>query len=147
MSALITPEIADLGSMIGDLVGTDVTLSEGPGVTAPSHVARFVFDDGSLAYECVADLATVVHLGCALVLIPPGAAEEQVEAGAARSEVVENFHEVMNVSSSAFNLAGSAHLRLDTVHTGPVEGTGEKITLTIEVARYGTSTMDVHAAS
>jgi hypothetical protein len=144
----VLPAVNGVRVLWEQLLGRDVTVT--PANAAPSGamtVAEFCDDRGRLRVLAVADLALTVWAGCALGLIPPGGAEDQIAEGSASASALDNFHEVLNVSTSLFNQDGP-HVRLTTLHAPgadlPAElaelarRSGDRRDLTVEIARYGT---------
>ena len=116
MGTITRPAPSDLADLLGDLFDKPATVVDHDGAAIDHRVGVFVFDDGSPAYLCSGDLVAVAALGGALSMIPPGGVEAMVEDGAATQMAEENFYEVLNIASSLFNLAGSDHVRLTTMH-------------------------------
>lgn len=144
------PVLKDVRDVLMGLTGSDVTLTAGQpvaGTAARPSYGLLVTDTGALAAVAVLDLALAAGLGAALGLLPPGAAEDAVDEGALTPILQENLYEVVNILSSVYNVPGSAHVRLTTlhVHGEPVPPDaaalaiviGRRVDVTVALGRYG----------
>jgi hypothetical protein len=145
------PAAKDVRDMLATLVGKPVTVSPGAPVTpAPDRpVSVAVYVDPGMAVNalCVMDLGASAYTGGALALLPPGGCQDAVdEDGELTTMLVEALHEVVNVLSALFNIAGAPHSRLHKLYAagsdvpGDIEGmlaAFNRVDLAIEVPGYG----------
>jgi hypothetical protein len=84
-------------------------------VRAPAVVAQYVQNDGSVAGVCICDLPLAAHLAASLSLVPAGVAQEDIRARALSESLMENFREILNVSSQLFMTDTEHRVSLDTL--------------------------------
>ena len=143
------PGRAAVRSLVEDLLGRPVELSDGDPVTAyPGNVvAVYVNDSLGLAAAIVVDLAGAARLGGALGMLPPGGVDDAIDAGHLSDMLQDNCHEVLNVLAATLNVAGAPHVRLYEMY-GPDDSvpadvaaltarTGERLDVVLSVAGYG----------
>lgn len=140
------------------LMGRPVKVGNGDRVTldlptGPISVGTILDDHGRLAATVAADLPLAVYAGACLGLLPAGGAEDMVTAKELTATIGENFYEVLNVLSGAFNADGAPHVRLGGVYTDPtampaaalltVKSLTQREDIFVEVAGYGTGNLSV----
>jgi hypothetical protein len=113
------PEPDDVREVLNSLLGRDITSSRVPAESIPMD-ARFVVglyerEDGKVGGVCVADLTIAVYSGAALSMLPVGVANENVKDGVIEDNLLENFHEVLNVGVMWFTGKGAPRVRLAEV--------------------------------
>lgn len=108
-----------------------------------------VYVDDSLVVRCVGvcDLPFSAHAGAAIGLLPPGTAEEAVEAKEISEAIAENLYEVLNICAALQNAEGAPHMKLHQVHhiggTAPPQVAqlaavlGQRLDLKVKIAGYG----------
>jgi hypothetical protein len=146
------PSRAALRSLVEDLVGRQVELADaGPVPSRPSNVvAVYVSDQLTMTAVAVIDLAGAARIGGALGMLPRGGVDDAVDEGELSGMLRENCYEMLNVLSSAFNVAGAPHVRLYEMY-GPnasmpsdvatlVQVLGNRLDVVLSIAGYG----DVH---
>lgn len=102
-----------LSHVLRDLFGRQVTLKTG-GAIAPLKVAlAAVYQDaeGKPLAVGLTDVACAAYSGAALAMIPKGVADDSVKRAKLEDNLLENFHEVVNILASTLNTSGS-HVRL-----------------------------------
>ncbi len=101
-------------SLIGDLVGRAVDLTDGDAIpsTATNVVAVYVDDRTSMMAVVVCDLAGAAYLGGALGLLPPAGVEDAIDEKDLYPLLRDNCYEVLNVLAAVFNAPGAPHVRL-----------------------------------
>ena len=148
--------------LLGDLTGKDIQIAGGAdpvGVGGDSGSVVGLYVDAELQSRAVIafDLPFAAYSGAALGLVPPGGAQDAVEAGELPEALVENCSEVLNIMASLFNLPKAPHLRLYATFSGPeplrpdVRGFAVRAAprddIGIEIARYGAGRMSVVVVS
>jgi hypothetical protein len=145
------PAAKNVKDMLSGLVGKEVAVSPGAPVTPtpdkPVSVAVYVDPHLAINALCVLDLGASAYTGGALALLPPGGCQDAVEEdGELTPLLVEALHEVVNVLSALFNIAGAPHSKLHKLYAageslpGDVEGmlaNLNRVDLGIEVPGYG----------
>jgi hypothetical protein len=134
------PDVTELVEMMDMMVGskTEATTTNSFDAASANYTALYANDSGDVVATCRCALQTAAALGCALSMIPPGAAECMVEDKELTQTATENFYEVMNMFSSLLMDDKSAHLKLVEVsaaNDGSIEGTACEFT--IEMGKYG----------
>lgn len=117
------PNDENVAQLLTDLLGREVTAVWEPGnhpLPERGRIATYSTDHDQAVAVAVADAAFANRTGAALVLIPPGKADEATEEGDVPEMLGENFHEVVNIMASLLNAEESAHVRLTSVI--PVDG-------------------------
>ena len=150
-TAVVLPAAKDVKDMLSGLVGKPVAVNPGAPVTPtpdkPVSVAVYVDPTMNINALCVLDLAASAFTGGALALLPPGGCQDAVEEdGELSGMMVEALHEVVNVLSAMFNVAGAPHSKLHRLYAPGEELPGDvagmlaafnRIDLAIEVPGYG----------
>jgi hypothetical protein len=145
------PAAKALKDMLSGLVGKEVSVATGapvaPGPGKPVSVAVYVDPYLAINALCVMDLAASAYTGGALALLPPGGCQDAVEEDCELSSLLaEALHEVVNVISALFNVAGAPHSKLHKLHPagqglpGDIEGmlaAFNRVDFAIEIPGYG----------
>ena len=150
MSTVLLPAPKDVRDMLAGLVGRNVTVSPGAPVTPtpdrPVAVAVYVAPDMSVNALCLLDLGAAAYTAGGLALLPPGGCQDSVEEGELSALQVEALHEVVNVLSALYNVAGAPHSRLHKLYAPGEEVAGDlagmlagynRIDLDVEIQGYG----------
>ncbi len=151
------PTAKDVRDMLTGLVGKDVEVSPGAPVTptedCPVSVAVYVDPHLAINALCVMDLGASAYTGAALALLPPGGAQDAVEEDRELSSMlVEALHEVVNVLSALFNVAGAPHSKLHKLYAPGEEVAGDlagmlagynRIDLGVDVQGYGKGSLSL----
>jgi hypothetical protein len=149
------PGRAAVRSLVEDLLGRPVELSDGNPVTAhrPSAVGVYVNDSLGLAAVIVVDLAGAARLGGALGMLPVGGVEDAIDDGVLSSMLRDNCYEVLNVLAATFNVAGAPHVRLYEMYSPDASlpadvaaltaRTGDRLDVVLSVAGYGDAGVSV----
>ena len=115
------PGLDQVGSLMQMLLGRDVTAAAGAAValdgSSPAVLAAYRTEDGQLGALIGSDLERACFAGAALSMVPSGVAAEAVASGELPENLMENFHEVLNIASRWFNGAGNPRLILAEVLT------------------------------
>ena len=143
------PGRAAVRSLVEDLLGRPVELTDGDPVTAhPANVVGvYVNDSLGLAVVVVVDLAGAARLGGALGMLPRGGIDDAIEASHLSGMLQDNCCEVLNVLAATFNVAGAPHVRLYEMY-GPEDPlpadvaaltarSGERLDVVLSIAGYG----------
>lgn len=96
---LLLPEIVQIKNLLADTLGKKVTISAQT-ITDKSllnNIGIFSYDDGSIAYLCVADLPAAASLGAALTWMPKGVVEDSIKDKELSGLIKDNFSEVLNI--------------------------------------------------
>ncbi|MFH2000117.1 MAG: hypothetical protein ABIK28_10565 [Planctomycetota bacterium] len=118
MSTYPMPEPETVGTVMGDLIGKDVSVAEGEPFpldpkNAPFSIVLFRDDNGYPGAVMICDLASCVYSGAALTLMRSEEAQMCVKKKELDDAMYENFKEVVNiVGGTLFNSASSPHLVL-----------------------------------
>jgi hypothetical protein len=149
-STVLLPAPKDVRDMLAGLVGRNVTVSPGAPVTPtpnrPVAVAVYVAPDMSVNALCLLDLGAAAYTAGGLALLPPGGCQDSVEEGELSALQVEALHEVVNVLSALYNVAGAPHSRLHKLYAPGEEVAGDlvgmlagynRIDLDVEIQGYG----------
>lgn len=84
-------------------------------------VEEFITDDDRVDALCIYDNEFAVRAVAAIVMVPPGVAEEDLKGGGMPDHHVECAHEVVNVLSRFLNSESTPHLRLGKTYQLPCE--------------------------
>ncbi|MBK6697854.1 MAG: hypothetical protein IPG50_37555 [Myxococcales bacterium] len=154
MAALIVPNLASVLKLLGGLLGKPVTAkpATAPLAVAPARaIATYQDAEGHLLAVCVCDVACAAYVGAALSLLAPAVAAEAHKKGKIPESIMENFHEVVNVAASLFNVTGGGHVRLEKILVTPcdvpapvaslVAKPKTRLDLDVTVPGYGTGKM------
>lgn len=146
------PARASFRDLLRDLLGRPVTVRPGSpqelDEARPSYLAAYRFDDGAPAALAVADQSLATAAAAAIAMMPPEETREQVAAaGGLDEEMVEFFHEVVNVTAKLLNSPTTAHVVLRQLVPVPGDVTGDVAELaltpavrhdwTVQVEGYG----------
>jgi len=117
----ILPAPKRIRDVFADLLGRDVELTNAPEPVVPTllqpcAVAVYVTDRVQTGALVCADLGLAARAGAALALIPPARADAAVEDRMLPHNLLENFHEVVNVFAGVFNVPTAPHVKLYAVH-------------------------------
>ena len=152
MTIQTLPTIDGVRRLLSQLLGQPVTVTPGTpfvaGPKTPSIVAVYARDDGAIASAWAADVPLAAWAGAALTLIPANVAQACISQGRLTDMTCENYQELMNVASTLFNVDGSPHTKLLSIHQVPLEAVPEgatlllqkpagRLDLTIDIPRYG----------
>jgi len=156
MSTVLLPAPKDVRDMLAGLVGRNVTVSPGAPVTPtpdrPVAVAVYVAPDMSVNALCLLDLGAAAYTAGGLALLPPGGCQDSVEEGELSALQVEALHEVVNVLSALYNVAGAPHSRLHKLYAPGEEVAGDlagmlagynRIDLDVEIQGYGKGSLSL----
>ncbi len=120
------PARASFRDLLRDLVMQPVTVRPGPALELsedrPSYLAGYRFDAGEAAAMAVADLTLAAAAGAAIGMMPPQETLAEVkEAGALEGDLLEFFHEVVNVAARLLNSPTTPHVVLRSLDPVPGE--------------------------
>lgn len=97
-----------VADMIGMLVGKKIRVKKGEPFRLgrdPAYIGVYRRDDATVGGVMICDVAFGAYTGCALSLIPPRDANAAVKAGVLPDHIIENFREIVNVSSRLYSTA------------------------------------------
>jgi hypothetical protein len=122
----LLPARASFRDLLRDLVGQPVTVRPGSPLSLdpsrPSYLAGYRFDAGEAAAMAVADLTLAAAAGAAIGMMPPKETLAEVdEAGALEGDLLEFFHEVVNVAARLLNSPSTPHVVLRSLDPVPGE--------------------------
>jgi hypothetical protein len=156
VSTVLLPAPKDVRDMLAGLVGRNVTVSPGAPVTPtpnrPVAVAVYVAPDMSVNALCLLDLVAAAYTAGGLALLPPGGCQDSVEEGELSALQLEALHEVVNVLSALYNVAGAPHSRLHKLYAPGEEVAGDlagmlagynRIDLDVEIQGYGKGSLSL----
>ena len=156
MSTVLLPAPKDVRDMLAGLVGRNVTVSPGAPVTPsperPVAVAVYVAPDMSVNALCLLDLGAAAYTAGGLALLPPGGCQDAVEEGELTALQVEALHEVVNVLSALYNVAGAPHSRLHKLYAPGEDVAGDlagmlagfnRLDLDLEIHGYGKGSLSL----
>jgi hypothetical protein len=156
VSTVLLPAPKDVRDMLAGLVGRNVTVTPGapvtPGPDRPVAVAVYVAPDMSVNALCLMDLGAAAYTAGGLALLPPGGCQDAVEEGELSDMLVEALHEVVNVLSALFNVAGAPHSKLHKLYAPGEEVAGDlagmlagfnRIDLGVDVQGYGKGSLSL----
>jgi hypothetical protein len=109
------PARASFRDLLRDLLARPVTVRPGPpqelDEARPSYLAGYRFDDGAAAALIVADLSVSTAAAAAIGAMPPKETREEVEAaGKLDGDLLDFFHEVVNVTAKLLNSPTTPHV-------------------------------------
>jgi hypothetical protein len=147
--------------LMEDLLGRDVTVSLSKPVVAADlpRTAIAVYADGPRITAVAAlELPLAAYAGAALGLMPAGGAQDAIDEGTLPSTLADNVHELCNVLCGLLNrTAGEVHHKLVEVHlpgdplppdaAARTLALGQRLDLTVEIARYGGGRLSIIPAS
>ena len=156
MSTVLLPAPKDVRDMLAGLVGRNVTVSPGAPVTPapdrPVAVAVYVAPEMSVNALCLLDLCAAAYTAGGRALLPPGGCQDSVEEGELSALQLEALHEVVNVLSALYNVAGAPHSRLHKLYAPGEEVAGDlagmlagfnRIDLVIDIQGYGKGSLSL----
>jgi hypothetical protein len=156
VNTVLLPAPKDVRDMLAGLVGRNVTVSPGAPVTPapdrPVAVAVYVAPDMSVNALCLLDLGAAAYTAGGLALLPPGGCQDSVEEGELSALQLEALHEVVNVLSALYNVAGAPHSRLHKLYAPGEEVAGDlagmlagynRIDLDVEIQGYGKGSLSL----
>jgi len=156
VNTVLLPAPKDVRDMLAGLVGRNVTVSPGAPVTPtpdrPVAVAVYVAPDMSVNALCLLDLGAAAYTAGGLALLPPGGCQDSVEERELSALQLEALHEVVNVLSALYNVAGAPHSRLHKLYAPGEEVPGDlagmlagynRIDLDVEIQGYGKGSLSL----
>jgi hypothetical protein len=156
VNTVLLPAPKDVRDMLAGLVGRNVTVSPGAPVTPapnrPVAVAVYVAPDMSVNALCLLDLGAAAYTAGGLALLPPGGCQDSVEEGELSALQLEALHEVVNVLSALYNVAGAPHSRLHKLYAPGEEVAGDlagmlagynRLDLDVEIQGYGKGSLSL----
>ncbi|MCU1428223.1 MAG: CheY-like receiver [Actinomycetia bacterium] len=122
----------------------------------PGACADYAAGRGTIGVLCVADLRLTNTLGAALTMVAPAVVEDAVAKREIDESTIDNFREVLNVLTSLFNTADTAHVTFRDVHRMPAQLPSDTAQLLhapkarrdfeVEVEEYGAGVLTVLVA-
>lgn len=154
MSGKSLPDGVAVGKLISSLVGKPVSHKPAPAMKKlppGGAVGVFVNEARQPVALVIADLAVAAASGAALAMIPAGAAQDAVKAGALPANMADNFREVINVMSTLLTGHAGKGVRLTDFDVGKLpEPAGAlfaapagRLDLELEVQGYGKGALSV----
>ncbi len=166
MTAALTypmPMPETITSLLADLLGKKVMANKGkPIAMAPGGaIAMCIFVEDETKNPVallICDLAMAGFTGAALALIPPDAGKEAMHTKTLPPNIMENFHEVVNiVGAKVFNSPYTPHVSLREIIVAPSKLAGElkplltspgaKLFIDVAIDGYGVGKLALLAAS
>jgi hypothetical protein len=146
------PQPKAVRDLLLDLFGrdVDVTVSDAwaPMPKDMAAAAEFVDDRMTLRAIALLDLSMAVYAGAAIGLIPAAGAQDMVEERMPTEMVEDNLYEVLNVLTSVFNTASSAHVKIAAMQPPGADLPADvaaivrrlvgRLDLTVSIDGYGT---------
>jgi len=157
MTTIALPAALSIRNLLEDLLGREVTVSVAnpPVVEDVPRTIGAVYVDPGLTMTAVLglELPLAAYAGAALGLMPAGGAADCVEEGQLSPVLAENVAELCNILTSLLNQEGGPHVKLYKVYVPPeplpgdakalLLALGNRIDLSVEVARYGTGRLSL----
>jgi len=114
----VTFQTEKMSRLLHELLGREVTIKNGPAVTAKDAVftASYVGDSDDLLALCLCDLELVLDCGAALCLIPVYEVTKSLKAKQLDPALSENFKEVLNICAQLFGTGSAQRVRLASVY-------------------------------
>jgi|GEM_PF-4791404 len=81
----------------------------------PVVIGYYIDDQTQIVGLILGDFAFACFSGSALALVPPKVASDALKSGEPNDGILENVHEVMNVSAALINNMGAKHLKLNGI--------------------------------
>ena len=115
----ILPKSKDLLNSFGMLYGNnlDVTESSAKPLSENKVYGLFVDPEGKPVAATMCDAPFAAFAGSALMMLPPGGAEDAAESGDLTPAMEENVHELINICSRMFMGDNTPHLKLEKMYT------------------------------
>jgi len=119
----LLPKAKDLTAAFGMLYGDGVDVKDGePKPLSENKLyGLFVNSEGDPVAATMCDASFAAYAGSALMMLPPGAAEEAAETGDLTPVMEENVYELINICSRLFMGDNTPHLKLDKMYSDPGE--------------------------
>ncbi len=119
----ILPKAKDITAAFGMLYGNniDVKPADAKPLSENKVYGLFVNNEGQPVAATLCDAPFAAYAGSALMMLPPGGAEEAAETGELTQAMKENVHEIINICSRLFMGDDTPHLKLDKMYTDPAE--------------------------
>jgi len=151
------PEPSAISELLESLIGASPSLKEAEEMDISretlSALASFVLDDGSVKILWVCDYRSVIYIGSALAAIPSETAQSNITAKKIPDNVMENFHEVLNIGASLFNDPELPHISLGEVVMSTddipeniavlVSNPAGRVDYTVDFPDYGEGSMSI----
>jgi len=115
----ILPKSKDLLNSFGMLYGNnlDVTESSAKPLSENKVYGLFVDPEGKPVAATMCDAPFAAFAGSALMMLPPGGAEDAAESGDLTPAMEDNVHELINICSRMFMGDNTPHLKLEKMYT------------------------------
>lgn len=148
------PQIEETAKFFADLIGSNVTATECTDFGADKVVVfgDYTDDDNTTRQFIACDIAAAAILGASLTGVPPTMVKETVSAGSVPENLLDNLQEVLNISANIFPQSEKHRIALKEVVSDAkaVESftaceETPKVSMTIEVPRYGTGVVTIGA--
>src|ERR687883_420849 len=115
----VLPGSLDVRTLFEDLLGRDCAVGPAEPLTAddlPTATVAIYTDHAQQIYGVIGmQLCLAANVGAALGLLPPGLAEDSIDAKTLFPNLAENVFELCNVLTSLLNREGAPHVRLHQV--------------------------------
>ncbi len=148
MSSNPLPNLDTVEKLMQCLLGNQVEARKapnGPDVTKPHVVARYVDDSNNVQRVLVCDLALANSMGAAMSMIPSGVANEATKAGTVGENILGNLSEVLNICVNLFTENGADRLRFSDVQVcgpkNPSPAVAEAVKYGVDIPRYAGGTL------
>ena len=119
----ILPKSKDLTATFGMLYGNniDVAKADAKPLSENNVYGVFIDQEGAPVAATMCDAPFAAFSGSAMMMLPPGAAEESAETGELTQPMKENVHELINICSRLFMSDHTPHLKLGEMYLGESE--------------------------
>ncbi len=119
----LLPKSKDITAAFGMLYGNDIDVSDAePKPLSENRLyGLFVNSEGAPVAATMCDAQFAAFAGSALMMLPPGAAEEAAETGDLTPVMEENVYEILNICSRLFMGDDTPHLKLEKMYTDASE--------------------------
>jgi hypothetical protein len=149
------PSRLSVRNLIEDLVGREVTLSDGtpPESKNTNVVAVYVTDRLAVSAIAVVDIECAARIGGALAMVPKGGVDDAIKDKELLPALKDNCYEVLNVLAAVFNLPNAPHVRLYQMYepgatipsdiTAMAASVGTRMDVKLDIAGYGAGKLSI----
>ena len=149
------PNSSAVTDLLGIIFGEDISVSDSESKELDSkHIATFIDREDNLVAVCACDKPFVGFSGGALSMMPAGAIEDMIAEDDLSGTLLDNFYEVMNISSKLMLSDTSDHLRLDKTmlaseadpSVSELASSSTHVGFELDIPNYGKGSMDFFIA-
>ena len=120
MPLSLLPNVKAMTKTVAMLFGDDVKVAAGkPLDTKPGSgnlIAMYVDDADKPVAAVLCDIPFAAYAGCALSMLPAGAAKDAIKTKKLEQTMLDNLYEIMNIVSTMLMDEHTPHLKLTTLY-------------------------------